>query len=292
MVINVHTKYAPAERASEDEIKKQYTFLKNIKDINVFLNKIPVIFIIVNEFRQVVYMNEGAMHFIGLEDYVEVVGKRPGEIFSCIHSSEEEGGCGTSLACTYCGAVNAVLLSIEGKPTVQDCRLILGPDEKSYDLRVWATPLPLKGGMFHAVSIQNIENEKRRGAFERIFYHDLLNTISGLYSTIQILKDHGDKVDKEQFIKKIFDLTKVIIDEIKSQQLIIEAESNTLQLNVKELNTLDFLKELIDLFKNQEIFEERHIIIDDGSKDIKIKTDKIILRRILENMIKNAIEAT
>lgn len=286
------TKYAPAERAPKDIIIQQMSLFENNKTLNKFLSKIPAVFLIVNEYRQIVYMNKGALEFTGLDEVISSVGKRPGELIGCIHSNEEEGGCGTSESCTYCGAINAVLESQKGKNAVRDCRLILGPDEKAYDLRVWAAPLQISGDEFTAITIQDISNEKRREALERIFFHDILNTSSALLSTFEILKNYGDKIDQNEFMNKLDYIIKSLIEEIQANRMLTAAENNELELEYTSFNSLDIIKELVDLYKNQKLSRGKIIKLDPDMKSVNITLDRNILYRVLGNMIKNALEAT
>ena len=107
--MSISTKYAPARRSSKEVLKRQKQLFEKNQLLDGFLTKIPAIFLVINEDRQIVYINNGAIEFTGLKDVASAIGKRPGELIGCIHSNEEEGGCGTAEACTYCGAVNAVL---------------------------------------------------------------------------------------------------------------------------------------------------------------------------------------
>jgi PAS domain-containing protein len=286
------TKFAPAERADEEEIKRQAEIFERNEALDKFLRKIPAIFFIVNKYRQVVYMNQGALNFTGLESVVSVVGRRPGEIFGCIHAEEEEGGCGTSESCGYCGAIRAVLKSQQGIEAVEDARLTLGPNEDSYDLRVWAAPLNMSGGEFYAVTIQDISDEKRRAALERAFFHDILNTASGLLGTVEILANYTEKVDLEEFLGKLDNLVKKLIEEIQSQRLITQAERKELQINLQSFYTVDLLDETIQLYESLASAKKVGIEIDNSAMNIEIISDRALLRRIIGNSLKNALEAT
>jgi signal transduction histidine kinase len=286
------TKYAPAERLSNEEVKHQIKIFKDNDVLNKFLSKIPAIFLVVNKYRQIVYMNKGALEFTGLEDVTEILGERPGEVFACIHSSEEEGGCGTSEACNYCGAVNAVLSSLKGNNAMLDCRLILGPDENSFDLRVWASPLSFMNELFSAVTIQDIKHEKRRAFLERIFFHDILNSITGLLGSVEILLKHSKSINQEEYLKKLDGLAKNLIEEIQSQQILNAAENNALSLKVSTFNSIDFLKEMVDLYVSHGSAINRNIKIDENAEMVEITSDRALLRRILGNMLINALEAT
>ena len=238
------TKFAPAERASIEVVKKQVKIFEKDEILTKFLNKVPAVFLILNEYRQVVYMNDGALEFSGLEELTSIIGKRPGEIFGCIHHAVEEGGCGTAEACTYCGAINAVLKSQKGNSAVQDCRLTCGPNDVSFDLRVWASPLEFKGQYFTVVTIQDISDEKRRGRFERIFFHDILNTISGLSGRVQLMENFNDKVDQNENLQRVKHLTNILIEEVQFHQMLMAAENNNLKLTLRSFNSLEFLNEM------------------------------------------------
>ncbi|MFX1275354.1 MAG: sensor histidine kinase [Promethearchaeota archaeon] len=286
------TKYAPAERESKENIQKKFKKFKNNEILNKILTKIPAIFLILNKYRQVVYMNEGALEFTGLEDFSSIIGKRPGEILGCIHHDEEEGGCGTSESCTYCGAVNVVLSSQKGKLSVQDCRITCMPNEKAFDLRIWAAPLEINGEEFSAVTIQDISDEKRRAIYERIFFHDIVNTLTGLTGTLQFLRDNPDKINVEEYLDKIDYFNRNIMEEVNFHRILTAAEKNSLKLNLTKFKTLDFINQLVRSYANQPIARHKQIIINPGSEDIEIDSDKTILRRILRNIINNALEAS
>ena len=290
-VMSSSTKYAPSKRSSPQVLKRQKELFENNQLLDGFLTKIPAIFMVINEDRQIVYLNNGALEFTGLKNVAPAIGKRPGELIGCIHSEEETGGCGTSEACTYCGAVNAVLKCQKtGEKTVMDCRIIVGPEHTAYDLRVWASPLNIKNEKFIVITIQDIQNEKWRGFLERIFFHDLLNIMTPLLGNIELLKGKENNTT-EPLILNIDKISNYIVEEIQTQQIIINAENDSLKIEPIKMNSKEFLVEMKKLFQGN-IFKEKNIEIALNSDFIDLYTDKTILRRILGNMIKNALEAS
>ena len=286
------TKYAPSKRSSPQTIKRQKELFENNQLLDGFLTKIPAIFMVINEDRQIVYINNGALEFTGLKDVAPAIGKRPGELIGCIHSEEETGGCGTSEACTYCGAVNAVLeCQKTGKKTVMDCRIIAGPDHTAYDLRVWASPLNIQNEKFIVITIQDIQNEKWRGFLERIFFHDLLNIITPLMGNIELLKSNENNTT-DQLIINIDKISKYIVEEIQTQQIIMNAENESLKIEPIKIDSKEFLVEMKKLFQDNNLFKEKNIEVALDSESTDLYTDKTILRRIIENIIKNALEAS
>lgn len=291
MTSKLNTKFAPAERENREELERKIAIFRDNAILNEYLNKVPAVFLILNKYRQIVYMNNGALEFTGLGDITSIIGERPGEVLGCIHSRREEGGCGTADSCTYCGAINAVLESQKGKSSVKECRLILGNDEKSYDLRVWASPLVLNNEDFTAVTLQDIQNEKWRSFLERIFFHDILNTATGLQGTIDLLINFKDKVNTDELMERARRITNNLIKEIQSQQLLIAAENDVLEISPAIFSSVEILNDVIKTYENDDLTKGKILKIAPQSKDVEITTDQTLLRRILGNMIKNAIEA-
>lgn len=291
MTSKLNTKFAPAERESREELERKIAIFRDNAILNEFLNKVPIVFLIVNKYRQIVYMNNGALEFTGLGDITSIIGERPGETLGCIHSRKEVGGCGTADSCTYCGAINAVLESQKGKNSVKEARLILGSDEKAYDLRIWASPLVINNEDFTAVTLQDIQNEKWRSFLERIFFHDILNTATGLQGTIDLLINFKEKINTDELMERARRITKNLIKEIQSQQLLIAAENDVLETSPAIFSSVEILNDVIKTYENDDLTKGKIFKIAPQSKDVEITTDQTLLRRILGNMIKNAIEA-
>ena len=290
--IKSSTKYAPAERATREGLERQSSLFQKSDIMGKLLGKIPAVFLVVNKYRQIVYMNKGALEFTGLEDATSVIGVRPGELLWCIHATEEEGGCGTSGSCTYCGAINVVLESQKGKSAVSDCRLLLGNDHNAFDLRIWASPLKINKEEFTVVTFQSIQHEKWRAFLERIFFHDILNTASVLQLSLELLTEYGDSIDKKGLIKRANRITKDLIEEIQSQRLLIDAENNHYKLTLKTFNSIDILDDIINIYAEHKLTEERNLKIAPSSKSIDLYSDRTLLRCVVSNMTKNALEAT
>ena len=290
--IKSSTKYAHAERATKEELARQSSLFQKSDIMGKLLGKIPAVFIVVNKYRQIVYINNGALEFTGLEDVTSVIGVRPGELLGCIHATEEDGGCGTSESCTYCGAVNAVLEGQKGKSVVRDCQLLIGDDHRAFDLRVWASPLTINKEVFTVVTLQDIQHEKWRAFLERIFFHDILNTTTVLQLTLELLTEFKDSIDNKGLIKRANRITKELIEEILSQRLLIDAENNLYEITLNTFNSNDILDDIINIYAEHKLIEEKNLKIAPSSKSIDLYSDRTLLRRILVNMTKNALEAT
>ena len=79
---------------------------------------------ILNKERQVVYANKAFTEMIGLKNFKESLGKRPGELFNCINAHIMTNGCGTAENCRYCAAALAVMKCQETKQKQEKDALI------------------------------------------------------------------------------------------------------------------------------------------------------------------------
>ncbi len=285
------TKFAPAERLSNESIiQDNKLFPKDAPMFNI-ANSLPAGIIILNNERQIVFANRTFLNLLKLDDDKEVLGKRPGEVLNCVHAFETGGGCGTTEFCRTCGAVKSILLAQAGKENVQECRIIERQFSNAFDFRIWSTPLEYKNRNFTIFAVQDIQDEKRRKIFERIFFHDILNTASGLKGISEIICD-ADPSDLQEFKEILSGLIERLIDEIKAQRELLAAENNEYQVTPNSVNTISFIQEVIHFYAKSDISRDKKIILGKDSSDTRIITDRILLWRVILNMAKNALEAS
>jgi signal transduction histidine kinase len=285
------TKYAPAERASAEELKKQIELFRRKHVATFIIEHIPVFITILNKYRQIVYANEAFLKFLGVEKEEDVLGLRPGEAVHCIHAYEDEGGCGTTEFCRYCGAVNAILDAQRGIPNEKEC-LITQENHNVLDLLVWANPIEIDGEQFTVFTMRDIQHLNRRRALERIFFHDVLNTAGALRSFSSLILESDDPEEIKELSEYIRQITDKIIEEIKSQKDLLAAENDDLEIEISKINSLELLKTLKIFYKDSILAEDKEIIIDPNSKEITFYSDEVLVRRVISNMVKNALEAS
>jgi signal transduction histidine kinase len=225
-----------------------------------------------------------------LSDVSQVLGKRPGEAVNCVHSTGE-GGCGTTQFCSKCGAVNAILESHSDKQSIKECR-IMTVDNDALDFLVVASPYWIKDEMFTIFALSDISDEKRRLILERTFFHDVLNTAGGISGLTDVVQFVDDPNEQKELLKIIHNSSESLVDEIKSQRQLSAAERGTLEPDISEVRPFSVLQDLSELYSRHQIIENRKIVIDNTHPDLKCFTDKVLLKRVLGNMIKNALEAS
>ena len=284
------TYYASAERAGSDILIKQRDQLISNELLVNISNSVSQMLLVLNRHRQIVYANKPFCDFLGISDPQSIIGKRPGEAVKCKYSYECQAGCGTSEFCKTCGAVNAILESESGIQSEKECQ-ILTKENMALDLKVLATPFETENETLTIFAVNDISHEKRKNILEKVFYHDVLNSagsISGLSSILKELEDPDEKAEIAALISRACDN---LVNEIQSQKQLVSAEQGELEINLSPFASVEILQELAELYSKHEVIGDKYIVIDKTSQNFIVKTDLSLLRRIIGNMIKNALEA-
>jgi signal transduction histidine kinase len=169
---------------------------------------------------------------------------------------------------------------------------VVNGKHKSWDMNVISTPISFNGNFFYVLILQDISDVKRRAVLERVFFHDLLNSVGGLNGLITILKEGASPEETLELLNLSEEAISTITEEILAQRQIRAAENGELKVNIELTNSLELLDSAIRETYFLEAGKERNVVKDDSSVNIDFETDKILLRRVLINLLKNALEAT
>ena len=288
------TFHAPAERLDSEGIKNQIknfnvteSYIKALDSMNIFV-------IILNSYRQIVYANKAYLRIMKIGNLAEVLGKRLGESINCINAFKNEGGCGTAKACINCSAGNIILKSINTKQELEGeisiIRRVEGFDSP-LNLFENIVPLEINNEIFYLGSFIDATDSIKRRSMEKIFFHDVINTAGALKGILNLLKTEVPKIYEDE-IEQVEGLFAGLIDEIQSQRQMLSAENNELVIELEEFNSKEVLRSLKKLYKEYSSSINKTIKISENSISIDIKSDITLLKRVVGNMVKNALEAT
>lgn len=285
------TDYAPAGRADDASIRELNRFFTSQQSTIDITNSLSQMLIVLNEYRQIIYANQLFIDLLNLDSDSEYLGKRPGEVLKCIHAAERSGGCGTTEFCKTCGAANAILDAQQGTKAVKECRITVENNE-ALDLQVTATPFRLGSEPFTIFVVNDVSSEKRRAVLERLFFHDVMNSAGGIWGLSGLMNDNEDLEELRGFAQLINQSADTLLGEIRQQRQLSAAEKGDLELNIEEIESAATLRQVAELYANHEITGDKKIVINQKGTSFGIKTDPVLLRRILGNMTKNALEAS
>ncbi len=283
-----YTYFAPPERASADELARQAASFTAASPLLVdMLNSMPQIVLVLNTQRQIVFANRALLEYLDCT-LDTMLGQRPGEALDCVHSRDEEWGCGTSEFCRMCGAGQAVVQGLNGEKAVQECRITRRCSHESLDLRVHAAPLDFAGENWVQFVLTDISHEKRRRSLETIFFHDVLNTATAVQAAADLMaRRQGGNLNG--IPQQLQALTHRLIDEIVAQRELSDAENQDLQVKPERIHAARLLLELCESTSGGEGAQGRKLRIELPEAAPELVSDVTLLRRVLGNMLKNAL---
>ncbi len=287
------TDFAPADRLDSQHLLEQFDELIGEGRITEVLDASPYIAMVTNVTRQIVFANSGLKEMLGLTDE-EIRGKRPGELFVCPNANENIGGCGTSRNCRFCGIVHVLLESMgSGKKVEREARLLISHEEKSLplDMKITSTPMTIGHDRFLMVFLEDISPIKKRERLERTFFHDVMNTASGLKNIAMYMAETGS-ASGDKATRLIIDQSDLLIEEIRSQQLLVDAESDNLAVTPIDTNALVLFAESRPAAEVLKEANRKTVKCESIGGDRPIRIDTVLTKRALLNALKNALEAT
>lgn len=287
------TYFAPAGRASEQELQHENAITANSELITTLLNAMPDFLMVLNKQRQIIAVNQRLLTTFGVEKPETLLGLRPGEAVDCLHVKDGPDGCGTAKNCAVCGAVLAILASQEAQsPQKRECHLMINKDTCSaLDLDVLATQITIDGHQFTVLALRDISSDKRRSVMERVFFHDILNNAGGIRGLASLLADGMNPDDEQEYKEWMVMLSDNLIEEINHQRRLLQAEQGIYHPVFEQINLLELLHGVKRLYENHERTQGRTINIE-APPDCVLFTDLPLIRRIVGNMLLNAIEAS
>jgi len=283
---------APTGRALPDELAQERARVLADEVLISVIDALPSLVMVLNAQRQILTVNTRLLESLGVSDPLQLIGQRPGEAVGCQHANDGADGCGSGVACSVCGAVSAVLsCQRTGVKAINETRLTIGSGTgQALDLEVTAAPIAIAGHRFVLVAMRDIAGDKRRQALERLFFHDVLNTAGGINGLARLLPTATPETAAE-YHSLLVQTTDQLVEEITAQRTLLAAESGDLVVRPEEVASGPLLRQIRSLFAGHNVAEGRHLTLG-PVLETTVLTDPSLLRRVLINLVKTALEAT
>lgn len=282
------TEFAPPERLTKGDVLTQHEEILTDANLNLLYDFTTDFIVVLNEYRQTIFANKTLLRFLKKSNIKAILGLRPGEFLDCSGARKKTGGCGTSKLCTVCGAAKAILTANYTDTQVEECCVQTADGKTSYNFRVW-TARPWTEKNYTLFIIRDIADEKFRNALEQTFFHDLTNTACDIQGLLSLIHSPGSY---KKYAPLLANVSRELLEEINGQRDLRYAEEGTIMIQKSPIKGLSLLKRLIELYKTRDITEEIELAVADDSEDIIFPSDERLLARVIENMLKNAIEAS
>lgn len=276
------------EHQDEYALMKDYELVRSNTLAVSILNALPTAAMILNQQRQIIFGNLALLNLMHIDDVKTLIGERPGELLGCKNASSEPDGFGTSPLCQECGVHKAINDSFENGSGKNECTIntSVGPLIISISSEV----MVIEEKKFILFSIQDISDEKKRLLLERIFYHDILNTAHNVSGMTELLATSDFEDNKDQFLGMLMKSSTKLIDEINTHRLIVDEDHKDQLRTPVRINSIELFNEMSTEF-NSFLTGNSAFILDNRSEDFTFKANRVLIRRVITNMIKNAFEA-
>lgn len=271
-----------------DSNRETFTPLNNALYTGLF-DKIPELLCVMDRNRNIVFANKAFRESISLKS-VEILGRKLGDVYNCNAIREDSDGCGTNEQCAYCGAFLSITSALNGKEKKSECNILQKNSGDALIYKVTASPLNIDKDEFILFVLTDISDNKRREMLERVFFHDILNTASGINSFAELMEMELPS-EFEEYKNILKNSSQKLINEIQAQKMLLNAENGNLALNIAKFNSNQFLNEAVNFSRHFNFENNVSVLLDQNSAELNINSDYTILGRIITNLLKNAIEA-
>ena len=280
------------ERLPMASVRAQHLRASQHASVAQVLHGIPIPAVLINAERQVVAANDQFARDVGVEE-AKALGRRLGEIVGCVHATSFPSGCGTTEACVDCGAAISMKTAREQHVrSTNDCQIAVDSRAgASLEFRVTATPVQLDGDLFYLVVLRDTFNDNRRRVLERMFFHDVLNAAGGLQG---LLENWSSLTPEETAELGPMAATgaATIVDEIQAYRDMVAAERGELAVHVEPVGVPETLALVTEMFGRHEVGVGKQVTFRCDAGTRPLATDAVLLKRVLGNLVKNALEAS
>jgi len=155
------------------------------------------------------------------------------------------------------------------------------------DIRVSARPLMIAGNELTMFSIIDTSEENRARLLERAFLHDLVNAAGSIQMLIDLLTGGTSRQERTEYIQLLQVSVTRLLSEIYHEKMMLDSTSS-MPLKVHEILTA-----LAEYYRDHHFGRNCRIEIEESTTaSTALLGDQTLLVRVLDNMLRNAIEAT
>ncbi|MGC8924636.1 MAG: HD domain-containing phosphohydrolase [Calditerrivibrio sp.] len=263
-----------------DNMKSKIGDVLNIIHFEEIINSIDDLILILNKERRIVFANSKVLTYFN-KPLQQMINRKVGELFDCINGTEDQ--CGTTEFCKNCFANNSIKQSLLGMHTLTQCTI----EQQNLQIKqfnISTIPLQTDKGDFVLFILKDIDKVDKY-IINNNFYSDVINIVGNTYSILEAYKSNSIALDTD-LLEILSNNISLIYQEVETQRFISLAEQNNLHTHFEKFPVSFIEKNLKNIFSTAKDVSFQFV------KEIdEIFADKIILNRIIINLVKNAIEA-
>lgn len=285
----------PSKRLSAAKIDALNKSIFNHPVLEVLLKYTSDFVGILSLSRQFILVNEQLLTLFGHPDPWHALTMRPGEVFGCIHSQDDPEGCGEGPSCRYCGAVNIVRDAIRANEARSGTARLLTVKEGIYsalNIRVAAEPFQVGDQRLVMLFISDITAAAHKSMMERIFFHDVLNSATMVTSLANLLAPPADEAEEAELFPLLQEGVNDVVEQLAYYRRLLNAEKGTMSVKPEAFDLYEEALQLAAMQRRRLELNETPIAIECSGEEAVVESDRLLVRRTLLNMLKNAVEAS
>jgi signal transduction histidine kinase len=290
---SVQSFFAPAARLPREVVLEQMREVAGAPLMSALLDGLQGLLAVLNEERQILAVNDEMARRLGIADLQAVIGMRPGEALDCVHATEMPGGCGTSRACSSCGAAVSLVAALAGEqPATRKC-VITTDSRRQLAFTVRASAFEAAGRRLLLLWLQDITGAEQWSMVEQAFFHDVRNVAGALHNVAELLQSPTlDPAAREELTATLGTLTTRLTREIEIQQRLSAVEGKKLRPLAQPVDLVDVVREVTEFARGHRIAARVGFEVQGVVPPLTLRSDLAALVRVLSNMVVNALEAS
>ncbi|MGM0417505.1 MAG: sensor histidine kinase [Thermodesulfobacteriota bacterium] len=285
--------FPPPERTPGNQLESEINLIEESEIIKGLLFSLNGMIAVLDKNWHILTVNNNFFKIAGITDINEAIGLRPGEALKCIYSEKGYQGCGTSEYCSTCGAAAAIssVLSSNNLTAEKYCALTADQNGKpvNFILSVKARTINISDNLFILLFLQDVSAEQEKAALEKVFYHDLNNTLSALLGTSELLLMQNSD---SKIINNLYNSSLKLKKEIEMHKSLLSDSFNFYSPSHDKVNSEEVIEDLKMMFLNHPESKDKTIRFYNNPPGTYFSSDLHLLLRVLGNMVVNALEAT
>ncbi|MCX8083359.1 MAG: HD domain-containing protein [Calditerrivibrio sp.] len=263
------------------EIKNNLGQVINIIHFEEVINNIDDMILILDTDRRIIFVNRRVLEYFN-KPLDQILNKKPGELFDCIHGNDDQ--CGTTIFCKNCKGNTAINNAIKGIYSISTCEIKTNRSD-TMKFNISTVPIKTDKGEYIMYILKGFDEQNRK-IMDKIFYHDLINVVGTTYSLLEAYKKGHLKMNAD-LLDILSNNIGLAYQEIEAQRFLTMAQQNNITTHFDDFSTHFIINNIKSIFSHI-----NHITFEFICEVDRIFADKILLNRIVMNMVKNAIEAS
>lgn len=259
------------------------------------LETMPGAALLLDASRVIVASNSLFRSLAGARDTAAIAGMHAGVALTCFYAGETPQGCAAAPQCAHCAQLSALRECLATQKRVVrmvNLQTRQANDGGAMEYRVHATPISLDGSMHVVLGFEDVHHERRRQTLERTLFVELRQSCQDFGEVVSRLRDPAfDAAALAGQAELLAHLCQRASDQIDSQHELHLAEEGSLDVELEDVALAPFVGELLAFFGKLPLAAGRTLRscpIVGGSA----RTDRKILRRVMSQLVTNALEAT